>query len=498
MHFNEPDAISAMSIAPRTVELLIHNATLIDGTGAHACSGYVAIDGDRIVAVGNGSASGAGFAAEDSVDAAGLAVAPGFIDAHTHDDRAVLSSPDMTPKVSQGVTTVIGGNCGVSLAPLIGVTPPPPLTLLGGEDWYRFSTMAEYMGTVDAQPAAVNIAMLVGHSTLRAGTMNRLDRAATGAEIDAMRGLIDEAMTAGCVGLSTGLAYPTAQAAPTEEVVALSEAAANHGGIYATHMRDEENHVCESVDETVHIGAASKARVVISHHKACGRLNWGRTKDTLAQIDAANAAGQTVDFDVYPYTASSTVLLPRFVARAEKVLITWSHSHPECNGQDLEGIRKKWDLPLEETIEKLLPAGAIYFQMDEADLRRVLAHPGAMVGSDGLPHDEHPHPRLWGTFPRVLGHYVRELNLMSLETAVHKMTGLTARVFGLRDRGELRAGAFADVVLFDPDTVLDAGDFAKPAVPSVGIHQVFVNGTRVWADGRVSGERPGRVLRRAS
>ncbi|MEM7404852.1 MAG: D-aminoacylase [Pseudomonadota bacterium] len=475
-------------------DLLIHGGSVFDGSGNPATSASVAIVGDRILAVGQLD----GWRADQTVDATGLAVAPGFIDAHTHDDRAVLSSPDMTAKVSQGVTTVIGGNCGVSLAPLVDTAPTPPLNLLGDQAWFRYPTMRAYMDAVDAAPAAVNIAMLVGHSTLRVGTMDRVDRGATAAEIEHMGTLVDEAMAAGCVGFSTGLAYPTAIAAPTEEVVALTARAAAHGGLYATHMRNEENELSESVDETVHIGKAATARVVISHHKACGRANWGRTAQTLKQIERANAGGQVVDLDVYPYVASSTVLLPHFVRRAESVMVTWSKSHPEENGNDLEEIRARWGLSLDETIDRLQPAGAIYFQLHEDDLQRVLKYPGSMVGSDGLPHDEHPHPRLWGTFPRVLGHYVRELNLMPLAEAVYKMTGLTARVFGLEDRGVLREGAYADIVVFNPETVIDRGTFADPAQPSAGIETVFVNGAAVWSNGSSTPARPGRTLRRGA
>jgi N-acyl-D-amino-acid deacylase len=472
-------------------DLLITGGTVIDGTGAARRVADVAITGNRIVGVGDlGNCQAA-----ERVNATGLMVTPGFIDAHTHDDRAVLVDRPMAAKVSQGVTSVIAGNCGISLAPLAHKEPPPPLNLLGDASCF-FSSMHAYMDAVDAHPSAVNVAILVGHSTLRVAVMDSVDRPARADEIEQMGVLLDEAMEAGAIGLSTGLAYPTAKSAPTDEVVALTERAARHGGLYATHMRDEENFVTESVDETVTIGERAEARVVISHHKACGRANWGRTRETLRQIDAANDNGVQVDFDVYPYVASSTVLLEVFVHRAERVLVTWSHAHPEVKGQDLEDIRAGWDCSLSEAIERLQPAGAIYFQMDEDDLQRVLRHPGSMVGSDGLPHDEHPHPRLWGTFPRVLGHYSRDIGLFDLETAVHKMTGLTARVFGLTDRGVIRAGAFADITIFDADTVIDAGDFNNPTVPARGIEKVFVNGACVWRDRATTDERPGRMLRR--
>ena len=206
-----------------------------------------------------------------------------------------------------------------------------------------------------------------------------------------------------------------------------------------------------------------------------------------------------LDLDVYPDIASSTVLIPRFLDRdPDRVLVTWSDSHPEMSGRDLAEIAAEWSLPEAEAAEKLAPAGAIYFQMADDDLERIMTYPGAMIGSDGLPHDRHPHPRLWGTFPRVLGRYVRDRKLMSLAEAVHRMTGKSAEVFGFAERGLLRQGFIADLVLFDPETVIDKADFATPAEPAEGIQQVLVGGTPVWRDGATTGARPGRVLRRGT
>ena len=472
-------------------DFAISRATVIDGSGSKGTVMDVAMSGDRIAFMGT-LAEGA---AESVIDGRGCVLAPGFIDAHTHDDRAVLSNPEMLMKVSQGVTSVVAGNCGVSLAPLTDRDPVPPLTLLGDRDWYRFESVREYFDAVRNARPAVNIALLCGHQTLRLQTMDRLDRAATTDEIDAMGRMIDRAMVDGCIGLSTGLAYPPAMHAPTEEVVSLAKHAARHGGIYATHMRNERDGVVDSVRETLHIGQAAKLPVVISHHKCTGRDNWGLTRETLALIAEARAS-QRVDLDVYPYTASSTVLIADWVPSAEKVLITWSRTHPECAGRELAAICEDWQMSTEQACARLHPAGAIYFQMHEDDLRRVLAFDDAMVGSDGLPHDEFPHPRLWGTFPRVLGHYARDEGLFPLEEAVRRMTSVPARTFGFRDRGLLREGAFADLVLFDAERVLDAATFSNPSARSHGISQVWVNGQCSYLRGETQSGRSGQVLAR--
>jgi N-acyl-D-amino-acid deacylase len=471
--------------------LVISNATVIDGTGRARYSADVAVHGERIVAIGKLDPA----SAQQHLDATGLVLAPGFIDAHTHDDRLVLSSPDMLPKLSQGVTSVVAGNCGVSLAPLTGIDPPPPLNLLGDREWYRFASVAAYMDEVARTRPGVNIALLCGHSTLRTGAMDRLDRAATAEEIARMGERLDRALDEGCIGLSTGLAYPPAFNAPTEEVIALAARSAAHGGLYVTHMRDEKEGLLDSVRETLRIGREAALPVVISHHKCSGRPNWGMSRESLKLIAQARKQ-QSVNLDVYPYTASSTVLIADWVPSAEKVLVTWSKPHPEHNGRDLADVCAQWGVDSDEACARLSPAGAIYFQMDDADLERIMAFEDAMIGSDGLPHDEVPHPRLWGTFPRVLGHYSREKKLFELEEAVRRMTGIAAGVFGFSDRGILREGAYADLVLFDPERVIDSATFANPKQIAPGIERVWVNGVESYVAGKVTGQRAGRVLRR--
>jgi len=474
-----------------SADILFRDLLLFDGSGQPPRRGDLAVEGDRIAGLGDlGGSQG-----REEIAGEGLALAPGFIDVHTHDDRAVLEG-DMAPKISQGVTSVVVGNCGVSLAPLtLPGAPPPPLDLLGGRQDYRFPRFADYLAALQGVGGATNTAALVGHSTLRAGTMERLDRPATAAEIAAMKDRLAEGLEAGAIGLSTGLDYAPARAAPTEEVMALAALLRPAGAIHTTHMRDEHEAIIPAMDEAFAIGRSAGVPVVISHFKVAGRPNYGRSPETLAHY-ARQAAQQPLGLDAYPYAASSTVLRQQYLEGADRILVTWSKRHPEQAGRELDAIARDWGLSREAAAERLQPAGAVYFSMDEADVRRILAYEQTMIGSDGLPHDEHPHPRLWGAFPRVLGHYAREQKLFSLEEAVRRMTGLPAARFGLLERGRLAEGAYADLVLFDPATVKDRASFAEPKQPAAGIEAVFVNGVAVWREGRVTGARPGRVLKR--
>jgi N-acyl-D-amino-acid deacylase len=305
-----------------------------------------------------------------------------------------------------------------------------------------------------------------------------------------------DALAQGASGFSTGLYYPPNMMAPTDEVIAVAEALRAAGGIYVTHMRDEANDVLVSIEETLKIGRAVNAPVVISHHKCAMPENYGRSTQTLPLIERG-AAGQKVDFDVYPYAAGSTVLMPSRLRPEVPVQITWSIPHPEASGRMLSDVARDWGVTDREAAEVLLPAGGIFFQMDEMDVQRILAHRLAMIGSDGLPHDTYPHPRLWGTFPRVLGWYARDLGLFSLEDAVRKMTGHTAEVFGMTDRGVVRAGAYADLVLFDPATVRDVANYDAPTRPAEGILETWVNGQSAYVlDSGATEARAGRLVTR--
>lgn len=478
-------------------DLIIRDVTVFDGTGAPRFQGDVAVTGDRIAAVGDlGGASGA-----RELIGTGKALAPGFIDAHTHDDRAVLCGPScMLCKMSQGVTTVVVGNCGISLSPVRMTTRPvPPLDLVGDTEDYVFDSFAAYAERLTRDPSPVNTYALIGHMSLRVEAMGGdTQRAATDKEAAHMQARLKQALAEGASGFSTGLYYPPNMMAPTDEVIAVAEALRAVGGLYVTHMRDEANDVLKSIEETLSIGRAVNVPVVISHHKCAMPENYGRSVETLPAIDAASAK-QRVDFDIYPYHAGSTVLMPARLRKDVPVQITWSVPHPALAGRMLADIAKDWGLSERDAAEKLTPAGAIYFQMDEADVQRIMAHRLSMIGSDGLPHDAYPHPRLWGTFPRVLGHYARDLGLFSLETAVHKMTGRTASVFGMTDRGVIKEGAFADLVLFDPATVRDTANFDAPTNVADGIEETWVNGQSAYVHGAgATTARAGRLVTRAA
>ncbi|WP_313334531.1 N-acyl-D-amino-acid deacylase family protein [Pseudomonas oryzihabitans] len=474
-------------------DVVILNALVLDGRDRPGRVIDVAIAGERIQALGQL----AGQPAREVRDGRGLALAPGFIDVHTHDDTMVIRRPEQLPKLSQGVTTVVVGNCGISAAPVrLRGEPPDPLNLLGPAAAFSYPTFAAYRAAVEQARPGVNVAALVGHTALRSNHLDDLQRAATPAEIAAMRAELRDSLAAGALGLSSGLAYASAMAAPTAEVAELAAELNAVGGLYATHLRSEFAAVHEALDEALDIGRQARAPVVVSHFKCAGVDNWGRAPELLGALEQA-AHGQPVGCDCYPYAASSSTLDLRQVTDRHRITITWSTPHPECGGRDLAAIAADWGLGLQETARRLQPAGAVYYGMSEADVRLILAHPLSMIGSDGLPEDPFPHPRLWGAFPRVLGHFSRDLGLFPLHTAVHKMTGLSAARFGLAGRGLIEPGAQADLVLFDPARIRDVADFSDPQRPAEGIHAVWVNGHLAYAPGQAIGERHGRFLPRA-
>jgi dihydroorotase/N-acyl-D-amino-acid deacylase len=459
--------------------------------------------------------------ARRTIDATGRVVAPGFIDLHAHLEP-LPTLPGARSAVTQGVTTAIGGPDGTSPWPF-----------------------GAYLAAREKQTVGINVGFLVGHNTVRREVMGEANRAPTTAELARMRAIVARAMSEGAFGLSTGLNYLPGTYAATDEIVALAKVAADSGGIYASHLREEGLGLIAGVAEAIEIGRRAAVPVVLTHHKAVGQQMWGKSKVTLAMLDSARRAGVDVMADVYPYTATHTsisILIPTwaladgdsaFARRLASPVLRDSITRGvvfnilnDRGGGDLRRVqlsRVPWDRTLEGktlldwatrrgmkptpengaalVIEAQQKGGttAIYHVLDEADVRRILIHPQVMVASDGRlsePGDAHPHPRTYGTFPRVLGRYSRDERALSLESAIHKMTGMPARRLGLADRGVLRDGAMADLVVFDPVTVSDRSTFENPHQYATGIEYVFVNGVAAVDSARFTDRRAGRVLRR--
>lgn len=504
--------------AQESYDLLLRGGTVIDGTGAARYRADVAVRGDRVVRISR-TPLPAGDA-KRVIDASGRIVAPGFIDLHAHLDP-LMRLPAAESHVRQGVTLALGGPDGSSPLPL-----------------------APYMDSAAALGLGINVAYLVGHNSVRREAMGSENRAPTPDELQRMRQLIGQGMSHGAFGMSTGLRYIPGFYSRTDEVVALARVAADSGGIYTSHLREEGLGLIEGVREAIEIGRQARIPVVLTHHKAIGRPMWGASVRTLAMVDTARKQGVDVQMDQYPYTASSTsisVLIPpwalaggdtalsRRVAdpalrdsiergilefllndrgggdlkRVQFGRVTWM---PELEGKTLHdwavmrGIEPVPQRAAPLVIEAELKGGAsmIYHVIDEGDVQRIMQHPQTMVASDGRlskPGEGQPHPRGYGTFPRVLGRYARELKLLTLEQAVHKMSGMPARRLGLAERGVLREGAVADVVIFDAATVGDRSTFEKPHQYPAGIDEVLVNGVLMVDGGKFTNARPGRVLR---
>ncbi|MBD1586424.1 N-acyl-D-amino-acid deacylase family protein [Pseudomonas typographi] len=472
------------------LDVLFKQVQVVDGTGAEPYVADVGVRAERIVAIGQLDAP-----ARRVVEGAGRQLMPGFIDVHTHDDTQVIRAPEMLAKIAQGVTTVIVGNCGISASPVVlPGDPPDPMNLLGTREAFAYPSFEAYAAAVSQARPAVNVAALVGHTALRANVMERFDRAASADEIQAMAATLKAALDAGAIGLSTGLAYTNAKQAPTAEVQALVQVVGTAGALYTTHMRDEHAGLLASLEESFSTARHAGADLVISHLKCAGAGNWGRAPLALKALEQA-ARRQPCNCDCYPYAASSTTLDAWRVTEEMDIFITWSDPHPHMAKKTLRQIADHWGVGLLEATERLRPAGAIYHMMSEADVRQILAHPLSMVGSDGLPSDPNPHPRLWGTFPRVLAHYCRDLGLFDLAEAVRKMTGLSAGRFRLHDRGEVRVGAFADLNLIDMARLQDVATYQDPCQRAPGIDLVMVNGVVAYEGGQVQ-RRAGRLLKR--
>jgi N-acyl-D-amino-acid deacylase len=486
-------------------DVIIRDVAIYDGTGAGPRHGDIALEGEAIAALGTVSAT-----AREVIDGKGLAVAPGFIDVHTHDDFAAVLHADMAFKTQGGVTTCVVGNCGMGAAPW--KTASAFARAMHPQGLPEWSGYRGYLDYLDSHSPGVNIAALIGHGTLRQAAMGSAAREPVAAEMNSMKDMVREGLEAGAVGLSSGLIYDPGRYARTEELIELSALMRGTGALYATHMRDEGVGLLDSVNEAISIGERAGVAVQISHHKASGRAAWGLVSKSLALIEGAQQRGLDVHADQYPYTAGSTILSAVFREgslggkglgglEGDAVVIASAPSHREWEGKSLAVIAAAMGCDANAAAERVLQAepGAtvVIHTMCEDDVRMVMRHPSTMIGSDGLPTLEgKPHPRLYGTFVRVLGHYAREQGLFPLSEAIYRMTGFPARKFGLSDRGLLKEGMKADLVLFDPSTVIDCGTFEDPHRPPKGIESVYVNGKLAVKNGKATGKRAGRALRR--
>lgn len=517
-------------------DTLIRGGTIFDGRGGSPFVADVGVLGDRIEAVGDLG----GAEADQIIDAVGRWVCPGFVDAHSHSDTYLLIEPSAAGKLYQGVTTEIVGNCGASAAPRMGAYQMP-------SDWREkhypgtWSSVAEYRALFEQVRPAVNVRMLIGHNTLRAGVMGYVARQATADEVRAMAELLERAMDEGGAGLSTGLIYAPGMFAARAEIVALARVAGERGGVYATHMRSEGSRLLEAIEEALDIGARGNVPVQISHLKTSGRKNWHLLDAALAKIRVARDAGLDVTADRYPYTAASTdldVILPEWASGGgreevlrrlrdpeirwtirnemlesrdasywEYVMIATTHrpENARFRGRRLTEIAKELGIePVDAALHFMdtdeLHTTAVFFGMSEQNMWRILAEPYVMIGSDAsvraptgpLSHD-HPHPRTYGTFPRFLRSSM-DGKTVAPEEAIRKMTSLPAQRFGLRDRGVLSTGMKADLIVLNPATLRDKATYEQPHQLAEGVEAVLVNGTATLAQGSPTGKRAGRFL----
>lgn len=524
------------------VDLLIRNARIVDGSGAPWQRGDLAVKDGVIVAVGALS----DLSAAETIDAEGLTLAPGFIDIHSHSDFSLFQYPHAESRILQGVTTEIGGNCGITTAPINPDTADLLKRYAGflGQIELPWCSFGEYLDELAKQPLSVSFGAVVGHGTLRIAVMGFEDRKASPEEIAKLQQLTDQSMKEGAFGVSTGLIYPPGYYADEYELTEVLKAAAPYRGYYETHMRNEGDNSLASIQEAINIGRGAGVPVQIAHHKITGRRNWrvlGHA--TLALIERARREGLDITMDQYPYIASATsltslipkwafeggmdVLLERLsdpdqrariradiLENFERDLRLWSDivvaevpsaQNRWTHGLSIEAIaQRRQQEPIEAVFdllkEEMGSVAQITYGMCEEDVEMIMQHPLTMIGSDGsamsLEVAGVPHPRYYGTFTRVLGHYSRERQLFPLETAVYKMTGMPAARIGLWDRGLLRPGLRADLVLFDADKVIDTPSFADPQQPSAGIERVYVRGVLTAHGGRHTGAEAGGVLRR--
>lgn len=488
-------------------DLIFRQVSILDGSGSPAWVGDVSVCEGRINEVGSVSQGLAPGGRE--VVAEGAVLCPGLIDTHAHDDGAFFRHPGMEFKLSQGVTTVVSGNCGFSAIPADPAKDSVAASggILAGLEG-EFTDLDGYFAAALARKPAINNMMLVGHNTVRSLVMGESKQAPNDAQMREMQDHVTRALEQGACGFSSGLIYRPGRYSDTDEVTELAKMAAPFDALYTTHMRNEGDRLLEAVEESLQIARDSGVHLHISHHKAAGKGNWGKVNQSLQLVDEALRQGQPVTLDVYPYTAGSGRMIEYFnldrVSEdlAEVVRIASCKAFRQYEGRMLVDIAAEENISLTDLVIKILTAPfgdrtlCIHFIIDEADVETNLAHADMMVGSDGIPDLRgKPHPRLFGTFPKVLGYYVRERGVLSLAEAVRRMTSLSAKTFGLSQRGEIKPGYWADLMLFRPQDIADQATYDEPKTEATGIDMVVVNGQIALEAGQHSGVGSGQMLR---
>ncbi len=476
----------------------IRDAVIEDGLGGNPFTADIGIERGLIAEIGI-----VGRARHEIV-AAECVVAPGFIDAHTHDDMELHANPDNAAKLRQGVTTVITGSCGFSAFPHKPGTPSRDLLRVDG----NWRSLSEYQQTLSSHGIGTNVATFVGHNTAYNHHLGRSAKAVSKQQLRIVRDEVQRAMEAGVLGVSTGLIYEPGKYATTEQLIYIVGAVAEFDGIHSTHLRNEASGLLSSIDEVVEVARQTGTGLQISHLKIIGPDNWGEIGEALNRIEVAKHNGTDVAFDVYPYMAGSGPMATYFdpaaidSERAELVQIILCPDFPDYEGRQLTDISATEGIDIVQLTQRIITAPqaektlCVIFEIDEQDMLEVLMHPLSMVGSDGIPQASGtPHPRLYGSFPRVLGYYCRERGLLSRSNAIKKMTSVPARRYGLKGRGEITIGAAADLVIFDPNKIGERGSYSACAYPA-GISHVLVNGELALRPTGLTGERSGRVLSR--
>ena len=493
------------------LDFLIKGVRIIDGNPNKSYIGDVGILEDKIITKELNNVK-----YKELIDGSGKIICPGFIDVHSHDDFKVVTDKRILHNLCQGITTMIVGNCGFGVSPYLSAKEQMSSLYKVSkldEVWNNFS---EYFDLLDRYPTSINVGVLIGHHTIRRNSLNLMDKIyPTEDELKKMINLVEEGMEAGCLGFSTGLVYEPGRNSKTEEIIEITKPIKKYEGVYVSHMRNEAEGLFDSINETANIGINNQLRVEISHLKSVGKDNWGKSEKALSMIDDFSEKGLDIHADQYPYTARSTMLKalllngtfddsntnsPMGKSESKDVLLCSVPGDKSIEGKTLEDIQEIYDLPTEETVKKLLSEISdkilvAAFGMNENDVRNIMKHPRVMIGTDGIDVGSKPHPRAWGTYPRIFDEYVKNKKILNFEEAIYKMTKMPAKKFNIKSRGEIKENYYADLVIFDPEKIKDNSTFTDPKKTPTGIEYIFVNGKKAMEHNKETKVFSGKTIK---